>query len=260
MELRSACEGVDAVIHCAAVNEIESAQDPVKALHVNGQGSLRLLLAAQRANVERFIYVSTAHVYGAPLAGDICEETLARPTHPYAISHRTAEDFVLAAHDLGVMIGLVVRLSNGIGAPVDSTVKRWTLIVNDLCRQCVESRTITLRSGGQQSRDFVTLTDVSRCMLHMLGMPRQQCSTGLFNLGGANSMRVIDLAERIAQRCLKTLGFLPPITSKSGTNEQATALDYSIEKLRSTGFTLAGNMDHEIDETLRFCQAAFGKS
>lgn len=257
--LEQACRGVTHIVHFAALNEIDSASDPQQALLVNGLGSLKLLRAAIRAGVRRFIYFSTAHVYGAPLAGTLTEETLPRPQHPYAITHRTAEDFVLAAHDKQEITGLVVRLSNGFGAPERAEVNRWTLLTNDLCRQAVVDRKLVLKSSGLQSRDFITLEDVARAVQHLIGIPGEACGNGLFNLGGENALRIIDVAERIAARCEAVLGFRPQVQRpQPAPGETTPALAYRVDKLKSTGFALLSNMDAEIDATLRLCQLSFG--
>jgi len=258
--LKSACAGIKHIVHLAALNEIESSTNPELALTVNGLGSLKLLCAAEKAGVERFIYFSTAHVYGAPLQGTITEKSLPLPVHPYAITHKTAEDFVLASHDQKVLTGIVLRLSNGFGAPMRPDVDRWTLLVNDLCRQAVTTRKLVLRSAGFQKRDFITLLDVSRAVSHFLGLPVDQCGNGLFNLGGECSMRIIDMVKLIAKRCYKVLGFKPKIIRPAPLPEETpTALDYRIEKLKSTGFILNKNTNAEIDATLLFCQNEFGQ-
>lgn len=260
-DLQKACRGAECVVHFAAMNEIDCTQDPQQALKVNGLGTLRLLQAAQSMGVERFIYFSTAHVYGAPLAGDISEELLPRPVHPYAITHRTAEDFVLAAHDSGALTGIVVRLSNGLGAPAHPDVNRWTLIGNDLCRLAVQFGELRLRSSGMQRRDFVALADVAAAVLHLLGLPRAECGNGLFNLGGARPIRIIDLANLIADRCGEVLGYVPLIVRpQPNADEMDMPLNYRIDKLLATGFKLRGNLDEEIDATLRLCRQHFGKS
>ncbi len=51
-----------------------------------------------------------------------------------------AEDYVLAAHGNGLLGGIVLRLSNALGAPADPGVNAWTLIANDLCRQAAQQR------------------------------------------------------------------------------------------------------------------------
>jgi UDP-glucose 4-epimerase len=258
-DLDSACGGVRHVIHLAALNEIESWANPEEALRINGLGSLKLLEAAKRAGVERFIYFSTAHVYGAPLVGRITEESLPRPQHPYAISHKVAEDFLLAAHDKHDIQGIVLRLSNGFGAPAWATVNRWTLIVNDLCRQAVTTGKLVLKSSGLQWRDFITLSDVVRAVQHFLTLPAAACQDGLFNLGGECALQIIHLTQRIADRASRVLRFTPPIQRpEPAPGESCQPLEYRIDKLKSTGFTLGRNIDEEIDATLYFCKEVFG--
>lgn len=260
-DLEAACRGVRQVVHLAAVNEIVCEKDPEQALLVNGLGTLKLLRAAIRAGVKRFIYFSTAHVYHAPLAGVITEETLPRPVHPYAISHRVAEDFVLAARRRGAIQGVVLRLSNGFGPPAEIHVDRWTLLVNDLCRQAVTEGRLVLRSSGLQWRDFVTLTDVARAVQHFLELPDELLGEGLFNLGGEGALPVLELAGRIADRCFQVLKMTPPIIKPDpGPGEAYEALDYRIDRLKGTGFVLRGKMDEEIDGTLRFCRQVMGET
>lgn len=252
-------KGVDTVVHFAALNEIDSTRDPVKALEVNGNDTVRLLLAAQQAGVRRFVYFSTAHVYGAPLAGHIDERTLPRPVHPYAITHKVAEDFVLAAHDQRKIEGVVFRLSNGFGVPINPEVNRWTLIANDLCRQAVITGKLVLKSSGLQRRDFVTLSDVARCVEHIIAAPASSLHDGLFNLGGDCVLSMFDLATLVARRCEAVLGFLPSIERPEPVpGETAPALCYDIDKLRATGFSPSDGVEDEIDATLRLCRDAFG--
>jgi UDP-glucose 4-epimerase len=257
--LANALAGVQAVLHLAAMNENECAADPVAALMANGVATARLLEAAKTAGVLRFIHLSTAHVYAAPLAGHITEKTLPRPRHPYAISHRAAEDCVLAAHDAGSLAGIVLRLSNGFGAPAHPDVNRWTLLVNDLCRQAAERRRLVLRSAGLQMRDFITLHDVSRALSHCLDLVPDAVGDGLFNVGGESPLRVIDLVCEIAGRCEAVLGFAPEIDCPEPIPGETTlTLDYRMDKFKATGFVLAGDRQAEIDATLRLCRDTFG--
>ena len=258
--LEAACVGVKHIIHLAAMNEVESVENPEKAFIINSLGTLRLLGAAERAGVERFIYFSTAHVYGAPLAGRITELTLPRPAHPYAITHKAAEDFVLASHDRRRITGIVLRLSNGFGAPDDQSVNRWMLLVADLCRQAVTTGRLVLRSSGLQQRDFITLEDVSMVATRFLTLSADACDDGLFNLGGECAMSVLAMAQRISARCAAVLGFTPPIIRpEPKADESATPLDYRIDKLKSKGFSLNKDIDSELDDTLRLCQQSFGR-
>jgi UDP-glucose 4-epimerase len=256
--LAAACEGIETVIHLAAMNENDCLADPVGALKANGVGTACLVAAASQAGVKRLIYLSTAHVYGTALAHCVTEETLPRARHPYASSHRAAEDCVLAAHDAGKLTGIVLRLSNGFGAPPHRDINRWTLIVNDLCRQAVERKTLVLRSAGMQIRDFITLHDVAGAVAHSLNLSRDAVGDGIFNVGGEAPLRIIDLAEEICDRCHALLGFRPVLErSAAAPGEVGIPLDYRIDKFKTTGFALSGSRVDEIDETLRRCRDWF---
>lgn len=259
--IQAVCAGHDAIVHLAAMNEVDARRDPLGALRVNGVESLRLLEAAIAAGVGRFIHLSTAHVYGRALAGTVDEHTLPRPVHPYAITHKTAEDFVLAAHDAGRIEGVVLRLSNGFGAPAHAGVDRWSLLVNDLCRQAATGGVLVLNSAGLQPRDFITLEDTARAIAHVLELPRPALADGLFNAGGDLPMRVIDMTELIAVRCAAVLGHRPAIERPPARPDEAggAALNYLSGKLRATGFVPARDLTREIDNTLLLCQQAFGK-
>jgi UDP-glucose 4-epimerase len=257
--VRTACQGVRYVIHLAALNEIDSLRSPEEAVNINTLGTLRVLHSAIAAGVERFIFFSTAHVYKAPLAGLITEETLPRPVHPYAITHKAAEDFVLAAHSQKAICGLVLRLANGFGAPLHPQVNRWTLLVNDLCRQAATSGKLKLQTPGTQERNFMTLSDIVQVVIHFLRLPPAEYGDGLFNVGSARSMTILEMANLIASRCAQVLNITPPILAPSpGPETRAEPLDYCIDKLNRVGFVPQDDYAAEIDATIGLCREAFG--
>lgn len=256
--LQTACAGIDCIIHLAAMNENDAVQDPVGALEMNGVASLRLLEAAIAIGIPRFIYFSTAHVYGAPLEGSIDEKKVPRPLHPYAITHKVTEDFVLAAHDQKRIEGVVLRLSNGFGEPATPDIDRWTLIANDLCRQAAQTGELRLRTPGTQLRDFITLEDVARAVLHTIRLDPAALQDGLFNLGGDASIPVFSMAEHVAASWKEQTGRELPIHRPEPSGPPHPPLYYSCEKFKSTGFSLTGRVRQEIDATLRLCLNAFG--
>jgi UDP-glucose 4-epimerase len=251
--LKLACDGIGTIVHLAGMNDIDCLRDPVAALEINALNTVRLMQAAKEAGVKRVVYFSTAHVYGPSLVGQIDEFTLPKGRHPYAASHRAAEDVVLAAANSN-MDSIILRLSNGFGVPAHSAVNAWMLLVNDLCRQAVTLRSMTLRSSGLQRRDFITLQDVSRVVSHMIDLPNSQICDGIFNVGSGKSLQVIEMAKLIQARCTEVLGFTPKIIRPHPTeSDESLNLDYRIDKLLSTDFTLSGNPVFEIDEILRMC-------
>jgi len=258
--LRRACEGVNAVVHLASANEVDCVRDMEAALVINGLYTGRLLSAARQEKVSRFIYFSTAHVYGSPLAGVIDENVCPRPVTAYAISHRVAEDLVLSSSDTGAIIGIVVRLSNSFGTPARRGVDRWSLLVNDLCRQAAISNQLVLRTGGTQRRDFITLRDVGRAVRHLLEIPTTAVGNGLFNLGGAWAPRIYEMAELIQHRFAARYGTMPPLIRPAVSDERDESLEYKIDKLTSIGFRLECDVTGEIDRTLAFCVEARSSS
>ena len=257
--LKNACTNIDCVIHLAGMNEIDSVKDPIAALQANGVLTLGLLNAAIKMGVNRFIYFSTAHVYGAPLKGTINEATITRPIHPYAITHKVAEDFVLSARDQGLIDGVVVRLSNSFGVPTTPKIDRWTLLVNDLCKQAAISGELSLNSSGEQLRDFITLQDVCGAIIHMLKLKGEELHDGLFNLGSGNSFSILEMAQRIAMRWYLITGNKIQIKRPISTEVIKSELNYSCTKLVGTGFRHQFQIDDEIDKTLMLCIREFSR-
>lgn len=256
-----ATSGVDAVVHLAGMNAKDCVNNPAAALEVNAVATARLLQTAIRQKVKRFIYFSTAHVYGSPLSGKISEASCPLNLHPYAASHRAGEDVVLAAQQRGDIEGIVVRLSNAFGPPVNKNANCWMLLVNDLCRQAITKGKLTVHSSGMQKRDFVTLHNVERALLHLLNISDEKIGDGIFNIGGAWVPRVIDMALLVQERCTKILGFTPEIISQDvKPGEENKKLEYQIDKLINSGFKLTGKPETEIDATLKFCKENIGTS
>jgi len=257
--LNNVCSDVDVVIHAAGMNAEDCNMDPVGALEFNGLATARLVEAAGRSGVRKFIYLSTAHVYANPLVGVISENQCPSNLHTYATSHLAGENAVLNANLRKEVEGIVLRLSNGFGVPSHKDVNCWMLLVNDLCRQVVTKGTLTLRSSGLQRRDFVTLHDVSHFVAYMIEMNSAVLGNGVFNVGGAWAPRIVDMAELIQARCMAVLGYSPRINREATDSAEKTLdLNYKIDKLLGTGFKLSGSAVEEIDATLLLCRECFG--
>jgi UDP-glucose 4-epimerase len=239
------------------MNEPDSERDPKGALWNNGFATLALLEGARASNVRRFVYMSTSKVFGANPAGMIDERSAPRPASNYAITHRLAEDYVLAAHDKKEVEGVVLRVSNCLGAPADPKTNAWMLIANDLCRQAAGNQ-IVLKSSGLAWRNFIAMADVISAVQHVLDMPSEKLVDGLFHLGGMQSIRIWDLAARIANRAELLFGRAIATERVAPTpGEQHALLDWRIGKLTSTGWRPAASINDEIDATLRICRDYF---
>jgi UDP-glucose 4-epimerase len=248
---------VDLVIHLAALNEWDSVKYPSEAIRVNVDETRIILENSITRSVNRFIYFSTAHVYGSPLIGKITESTLPRPAHPYSITHRAAEDYVLAASMQSRIDGIVLRLSNSFGAPVTADVNRWTLLANDLCRQAVERGKMVIKSNGCQYRDFICLTDVEDILASMVER-KHPLKESIYNLGSGLPVRVIDLAQIIRQLCVTVLKKDIPVELPELSKEtDEPKLEFSIDRLLEEGFRINNDVNLELEKLLQFCAEHF---
>ena len=249
-----ACSGVTSIIHLAALNDRQAAEDPNLAEAISGAGTKLLTDAAAKHKVDRFIFMSTAHVYGSPLQGIHTEESLTTNTHPYATSHLSGEREVAKRHQMGDVAGIILRCANGFGVPMDPAVNIWHVLVNDLCNQVASGSSLTLRSSGLQERNFIPIADICSAILHFLHIDKHLVGDGLFNLGGPKSMTVLEMAHVIAERSRSVLHVDPPINRPSPSmNESVIPLDYQIDKLIATGFAPKNVVNEEIDRLLLMC-------
>ncbi len=249
--MREAMAGIDAVVNLASIAEPAAARDPIEALKVNAGGALTAATAAAEAGVARFVQVSTYKVYGNNPAGHITEATATAPRSAYAISHRTAEDYVQSAHRGAV----VLRLANGFGAPANDAEGAWSVIVNDLCRQAVVDRRIVLRSSGRAWRNFIPLSEVVRALVFAASADLD----GIYHLGSSQSCTLREAATAVAGACEVTLGFTPDVSFGPAAADELPPqpLEFSIRRLAAAGFTPAPTFAEEAGRTLLAAQRLF---
>ena len=243
-------KSVNCIIQLAGTNDVDSVQNPELARTVTTEGTASLLNAAIHNGIERFVYFSTAHVYGAPLQGTFIESSPTHAVHPYATTHLEAESVVAAAHENGDIQGIRVRLSNGFGRPMAYETADWRTLTSDLCRQAVLEKRMEMRTDGLQERNFITKTDIARAVQHLIALPKTDVSNGLFNLGGSGSQTLLAMANMIQERAQKKFGVEIPLHRPEPTNTDSQHLNFDIHKLLNTGFMLTENALREIDDFL----------
>jgi UDP-glucose 4-epimerase len=239
------CKNISVIIHLASTNYKISNSEPLSAFNVNCISSGRLYKAAQNQGVSRFIYFSTAHVYG-DLKDNISEESCLNCSNPYATSHRSAEDLIKALSKSGDLNTIIIRLSNSFG--ISKSKNNQDLLINDLSRQAVFEDSLNIKSKLNLTRNFITLTDVCRATLHLINH-KIDVNFETYNLGGDKSYTIYDIAVLIKQRAdykfRKNLNIL--YDSISFNINEKILFDYNIEKLLNTNFELVSNFHHEID-------------
>ena len=255
--LNVACNLVDIVIHASGLNAQECSSDPEKALLVNGVYTQNLIKAAINQNVKKFIYLSTAHVYSDNLLGVITEDMPVANEHPYATSHVAGEEAVLSTTNQDSISGVIVRIANVFGRPTDKDVNCWMLLVNDLCRQAVVKKSLTLYSNSKIVRDFVTIGD----FCSVIGLLIEENNTGnIVNIGSGKSYTIGEMAAKIQSNCLNVLGFEPPIILKQKPSINKNSFQFQTNYLDSVGFQFANDFDGEIKELINFCNENFTRN
>lgn len=155
-----ACQGVDCVLHQAALGSVpRSIADPLRTNRANVDGFLCMLTAAKEQGVKRVVYASSSSVYGDNPALPKREDEIGRPLSPYAASKRVNEIYAQVFSDLYGMETLGLRYFNVFGprqdpeGPYAAVIPKWIncLRNGEPCR---------LYGDGQTSRDFCFVDNV----------------------------------------------------------------------------------------------------
>ena len=149
-----ACEGVDYVLHQAALGSVpRSINDPITTNAANITGFLNMLVAAQDAGVKSFTYAASSSTYGDHPALPKVEENIGKPLSPYAVTKYVNELYadVFATTYGFKTIGL--RYFNVFGKRQDpngayaAVIPKWTAAM-------VSGEEVFINGDGETSRDF----------------------------------------------------------------------------------------------------------
>lgn len=196
--LRVALAGVDAVCHEAArVSVRDSVEHFCEDAETNFLGTLKVLRAAGRAGVRRFVQASSMAVYAdSPRATPVPESHPLEPASPYGISKLAAERSVLL---VGRQLGLepvALRYFNTFGAR--QAYSPYVGVVTIFATQLLAGQPVTIFGDGGQTRDFVHVSDVVQANLLALTSPG--APGGIFNVGSGHGTTVREVATLLQQR------------------------------------------------------------
>ena len=259
-DLVDACCDVDIIVHASGMNAQESSNNVEGAYLVNAIYTARLIKAAIQQKVARIIYFSTAHVYSSPLVGEISEATCTKSLHPYAASHKAAEDIIRYEVERNNIEGIIFRLTNSFGSPVSKDANCWMLFMNDICRQAISSGTITIRSGASSKRDFIPLTEVCRITESFFRIPYEKLAGNIINIGAGQSISLLEMAKLVAERMKILSGSeIEILTSSSNTNPEPLVIH--TQKLNDLELTFDWQLsaNKEVDQLISFCLSAFNR-
>ncbi len=150
----------DWVFHLAARADIvPSIEEPEEYHRTNVTGTMRVLEAARKARVKRFIYAASSSCYGIPAVYPTPEWELAKPQYPYALTKYLGEQYVLHWGQCYRLPVVSLRLFNVYG-PRARTSGTYGAVFGVFLSQLFNSRPLTVVGDGNQARDFTYVTDV----------------------------------------------------------------------------------------------------
>ncbi|MBW7974679.1 SDR family oxidoreductase [Bradyrhizobium sp. BR 10289] len=174
-------EGMDAVIDLAGLSNDASAEiDPELTVSINHQGGVRLARAAKRAGVRRYVYSSSASVYGHGQEVSLNEHAACRPQTLYAESKLHVED-ELRKLQSGTFETVILRNSTVFGL---APRMRFDLAINVMTLRAWKERVIYVMGGGEQWRPFIHVHDVCRALIMGIESEASIVSGETFNVGG----------------------------------------------------------------------------
>ncbi len=162
---RRAVEGVDAVLHQAAIPSVpRSVRDPVATNAVNVAGTLHLLVASRDASVRRFVFASSSSVYGESPALPKVETMPPVPISPYGLQKLAAETYCRLFHRLYGFPAIALRYFNVFG-PRQDPASEYAAVVPRFLAAARTGATPVVYGDGEQSRDFTYVENVVRANL-----------------------------------------------------------------------------------------------
>ena len=184
----------DTIIHLASSNDILS-KDYKAGIKLSVEGTVNTLEFAKSNNINNFLFFSTLQVYGSELTGLFDENSKLVPNNDYSINHIYAEIYCEMYSRKTSINVVVIRPSNIFGSFISKDIDRWTLVPGCLCKEFVDNKTITIMSSGNQTRNFISLEQLSYMTLKISENIHKRFD--VVNLISNNYMSIKDVANTI---------------------------------------------------------------
>ena len=189
-----AIDGVDAVVHLAAVTSVPlSVADPELTFTVNVGGTRLLLQECTLRGVQKFLLVSSCGVYGEPRYVPTDELHPTNPLSPYARSKLEAESCAFKNSGNGLSIA-ALRLFNVYGTRQPRS--GYASVIASFAERLVAGRPLIIYGDGWQTRDFVHVSDATEAIWLAL---KGRDAEGIFNIASGRPVSVRKLVDLMAE-------------------------------------------------------------
>ena len=211
--------GIEAVMHFAAFIEVaESVSQPLRYYDNNVSRTRTLLAAMETVGVQKFVFSSTAAVYGMPATVPITEQTPKSPINPYGQTKWAVERMCHFQSQTGRLRYAALRYFNACGAGLNATLGEDHHPESHLIPLIIQAAmgkrdhiaiygTDYPTDDGTCVRDYIHVEDL--CRAHLLALDKLNGSDELvYNLGngkGYTVRQVIDTVRRVSGRDFKVV-------------------------------------------------------
>jgi UDP-glucose 4-epimerase len=202
-------EGIDCIFHQAVSKNTVCLLDPYRDLEVNAGGTLKLLIAARRFGVTRFIHASTGSVYGPAEKFPTTEEHPKNPVSFYGNSKLAAENYVKLFNEFYGLKTTILRYFHVYGARQDSSDAGG--VVSIFIRNALENKPLSVTGDGSQLRAFTHVSDIAR--INILAAQSQVAIGQIYNCASDTRVTIRQLAENvlsIAGRPFSNIHYVKP--------------------------------------------------
>ncbi|NJL53887.1 NAD-dependent epimerase/dehydratase family protein [bacterium] len=188
---------VDGIAHLAATPSVElSWLQPLPAHHNNLSITLAALELCHQLQCPRFIFASSAAVYGIPQRLPITEDHPTFPISPYGLQKLVSEQYgQLFAQQWGFCF-VALRLFNVFGDRQDPN-SPYSGVISKFTKAMRDNSPITIYGDGAQTRDFINVRGVAKVFAEVLTTPLEMSSVSIFNVGTNQAVTVLDLINTL---------------------------------------------------------------
>lgn len=195
----TACEGIDFVLHEAALGSVQrSILDPITTHRINSGGFLNMLWAAKEKKVKRFVYASSSSVYGDHPGLPKIEEHIGHPLSPYAVSKYSNELYAgVFGNTYGMeLIGL--RYFNVFG-PRQNPEGPYAAVIPAFIRDIKKHIAPVVYGDGFNSRDFTFVENVVQANIKALFSENNEAVNQVYNVAVGEQYTVRQLFDTICR-------------------------------------------------------------
>ncbi|HYC36418.1 MAG TPA: SDR family oxidoreductase [Usitatibacter sp.] len=200
---REACEGVDYVLHQAALGSVpRSIEDPITSHDCNVTGFLHMLVAARDAGVKRFVYAASSAAYGDFPGLPKVEETVGRPLSPYGAGKYMNELYAdTFARCYGIEpVGL--RYFNVFG-PRQDPDGAYAAVIPKWIAAMLRGETVYINGDGETSRDFCYIDNVVQANLLSATVGNPEAANQVYNVAVGDTTTLNQLVTSLCTLLLE---------------------------------------------------------